>query len=745
MKNPVLVLLILMFYGFSIYAEDYQPYGVKFIGNSAFLITSKDKKVMINAPFNAGASWGLIMPLSETLNRICKAEPPFDHLDLILITHAHEDHYNSEMLETTMLNNPNARLVVPPELFTKIKSTWGNFSDLESRIVHPDIPWKSKDEMVVNGIDLKIYCEEHHLPDADRMKNYAYLMDLGGYKILHNGASSSLEYVGEYNNFELQNEDIDLAILHYFMFTTNIWSGSSTLSLVDKKIEFVKQYIHPKNIILGHVYYMKTVYNDLIEMINNRDDLPPTHVFKNSLESKTYAKGDIDYFGQETPGNKSALFAPENVSLVGRNERSLTVSPAGDELFFSTFDDNWNWSKPVFYQKENDKWIEKELPSSLAEYASLTEPSFSPDGQRLYFSCNEPGDAVKYNNRLWYVKKDSAGWSNPVLLPSAINFSKGLWHPGVADNGNIYFAYNGLIFCSKFVNGEYQKAEALPKTINSGGQTWDPYIDSNEQYIIFKSNRAGGYGQMDMYISFKNQKGEWTNLKNFGPTINSDENNDAGDVTPDGKYLTYSIIKPNNETDMYWIEFEHLFDSLRSSDYVPYLKNKIEDQVAAVNKRFLLKLTSDYFVDDGDEELTYSATLTNGDPLPEWLELEQDNKRLVGKPTELGSYEIKLSAYDSINASVTTKFKITVEGITGYNQQSEELLKVFPNPAKTFVSMKGLPSENVHYRLNSLTGQTIDEGVILDAKIDLTTVEAGVYLLQIGSGYGNLTQKLMVE
>lgn len=744
MKTRILLLSFLIVFCVTANASEYKSYRVKFIGNSGYLITSSQKKIMINAPFNTGGSWGVIVPSSETLNKICTAQAPFNNLDLILITHAHEDHYNSDMLEATMLSNPNAWLVVPPELYTILENDWENFESLKNRIVHPDIAWKTSEELSVNGVELKIYCEKHHLPDASGVKNYAYLMNLDGYKILHNGASSSLDYSGEYNNFDMQNENIDLAILHYFMFTSNIWTGSSTLSLLENKVEFVKQYINPKNIELAHVYYMNSAYPLLLDMLKGRADLPPVHIFRNSLEGKIYSSGSIDYFGQQSPGNTPSLFAPEVVSVEERNERCLSVSPEGDELFFSTFDNNWDWSVPLYYQKENDTWIEKDLPSNLADYASFTEPFFSPDGRRLYFSCNEPGDNVKYNNRLWVISKENTAWSDPVLLPAAINFHKGLWHPSIADNENFYFAYNGRIYCAEFVDGAYQNAVPLPKTINAGAQNWDPYIDPNEQFILFKSNKAGGYGQMDMYISFKNKKHEWTNLKNFGPVINNEENNDAGDVTPDGKYLTYSVIKPNNATNMYWVEFAHLFDSLRSSDYVPYLKNEIEDQVAQVNKRFSFKF-SGYFIDDGEEELSYTATLANGDPLPEWLELEQDYQRLSGTPTESESFEVQLSAADSMNAPLSTKFKITVEGTTGLIQKKNSAIEIYPNPARNNVWLKGCEIGNSYFSLNSLSGQKISEGMILDKKIDLPALGPGVYLFVVESDKQKMIQKLMVE
>lgn len=66
--------------------------------------------------------------------------------------------------------------------------------------------------------------------------------------------------------------------------------------------------------------------------------------------------------------------------------------------------------------------------------------------------------------------------------------------------------------------------------------------------MIFRSNRPGGYGGSDLYITFKNQSDQWTNPKNLGAKINSEHDELGGDITPDGKFLTFS-----RNGDIYWV------------------------------------------------------------------------------------------------------------------------------------------------------------------------------------------------
>ena len=84
--------------------------------------------------------------------------------------------------------------------------------------------------------------------------------------------------------------------------------------------------------------------------------------------------------------------------------------------------------------------------------------------------------------------------------------------------------------------------------INTDYSDIDPFIDKDGSYIIFASNRPGGYGGHDQYISCKNDNGTWTVLKNIGTKFNTREDNYDMDISPDGKYI---FLYLNN--DIYWM------------------------------------------------------------------------------------------------------------------------------------------------------------------------------------------------
>lgn len=272
----------------------------------------------------------------------------------------------------------------------------------------------------------------------------------------------------------------------------------------------------------------------------------------------TNKNSSINYFGQALPGKTPTVFAPGVISLEGRFERVPAFSPDGKELFFTVT--TADWSPKIMYSKyENGKWSEPDT-AFFAKAYNNTEPSFSPDGQRLYFASNRPPGSPPWNGDIWMIERTKDSWAEPIHL-GAVNSNTSDYHPSVTNDGTLYFAsardyeQNGAdIYRSKQVNGEYQVAENVGEAINSKSDDWDPYISPDESYIIFKSDRPGGFGGMDLYISFKQGDGSWSTAKNMGSTINTKDHDDAGDISPDGKVMFFARRNSDNEMDIYWVD-----------------------------------------------------------------------------------------------------------------------------------------------------------------------------------------------
>ncbi len=114
------------------------------------------------------------------------------------------------------------------------------------------------------------------------------------------------------------------------------------------------------------------------------------------------------------------------------------------------------------------------------------------------------------------------------------------------------------IYRTIYSNGWYKQAERLGDEVNS--DSWDiyPYIAPDESYILFSSNRPGGAGGQDLYISLRNQDGTWTPAIDMGPVVNSDRDEMFPFVSADGKILffarSFAVEKDRQFCDVYWVD-----------------------------------------------------------------------------------------------------------------------------------------------------------------------------------------------
>lgn len=264
-------------------------------------------------------------------------------------------------------------------------------------------------------------------------------------------------------------------------------------------------------------------------------------------------------FGTSSPGKDSAIvFAPGLISTPTTDERVVAIAPDGSELFFMRIGNQG----PRIYSSSyrNGKW----QAAALADFSAndiATEPFISPDGTKLFFvsaRMETPSPDI------WVSERSNNVWAAPKRLGENVNTSaEEEWHPSVSSNGDLYFASTRIggkggadLYFSRFENGDYAKSQNMGDDINSSYNDWDPYIHPDGKYIIFKSNRPGGFGGMDMYISVK-KDGKWTAPQNLGAPINTADDDDAGDVTPDGKYLIFAR-GARGAMDVYWINMEAL-------------------------------------------------------------------------------------------------------------------------------------------------------------------------------------------
>jgi hypothetical protein len=445
---------------------------------------------------------------------------------------------------------------------------------------------------------------------------------------------------------------------------------------------------------------------------------------------------DSLYFGQTPPSSSPTLFAPVIFNKSNVTPYVITFSTDGTQVFY----DNNSWpSRTIMYlEYKNGKW-RGPVTASFANGKSAGEPSFSPDGKRIYYWMF-PDASNQNNTDIYYSEKQDSLWGNPGGVLKSGNYE---FHPCLVNDTSIYFTKGtGDISRCQYKNGTYQNSV----TVLRDADYPDAYVAPDESYLIIRSKRAGGYGKTDLYISYNKVDGSWTNPKNLGNKINTAEDEREGDITPDGKYMTFD--RGNN---LYWVSAGFI-DSLKHTNYTPYLKNKIKNQTDTVNSFFsLIVPDSTFFDDDGNSTLTYAATLNDGTPLPSWISFNPSTKTFSGTPTTAGSFTFQITATDAAKTSASATFTLKViKSTTSIQQSFDQMIQVYPNPTTDKMT---ITFGTITYNSALLKIRDIDGRLILSNRfhnqststIDLTGISKGIYFLNLTIDGKMINKKICLE
>ncbi len=245
------------------------------------------------------------------------------------------------------------------------------------------------------------------------------------------------------------------------------------------------------------------------------------------------AAAQFEYLGETPPTTaiNPLLFGAGKIST-GYNERDLTISPDGKEIYFSI---QYSFTRSViaYVKYENGKWGRvKVAPFSSLESADI-EPAFAPSGNRLFFASKRSGDFD-----IWYVDRQGDGWSAPVNAGSNVNTGQNEFYPSVTSGGALYYTapYSGNedIWVSTPEGSGYSKPVALPGPVSTAGGEFNAYITPGGETIYYSSESSG---RGDIYTSTKSGS-EWSEPSRL--LLNSGALDYCPSRSPDGSYLFFT-------------------------------------------------------------------------------------------------------------------------------------------------------------------------------------------------------------
>ena len=182
-------------------------------------------------------------------------------------------------------------------------------------------------------------------------------------------------------------------------------------------------------------------------------------------------------------------------------------------------------------------------------------PSISSDGLTLYFSdewggAARPGGAGGYD--IWMGGRAGPGapWDTVMNVGAPIDTPANDITPMISADGlTLIFAsdraggrgnYDVWMSTRTTLQDEWDEPVNLGSLVNSASGDLEPSLSPDKRVLVFASQRSGGYGFWDLWMTTrKTQSDAWGTPVNLGPQINSEWHEGRPVISADGRMLYF--------------------------------------------------------------------------------------------------------------------------------------------------------------------------------------------------------------
>lgn len=278
---------------------------------------------------------------------------------------------------------------------------------------------------------------------------------------------------------------------------------------------------------LGSLYHKNYQFDKSIETLNGFLSKLETELSNRNIDEETYfnfkteAESIISYCNY----GKSMMVSPRNVLVenLGENinskyqEYAPAISLDEKELIFTTRRPEGNISAI----SDDGDYYENIYSSELLK-GSLSEISKNK---------SEAG---------FFNLKTEFEYSIPEKLPEIINGENHNASIQISNDGNkLYFYRDSDVWTAQKTDSTWEEPIKLA---DFSTDFFEPsvYITLDEKTMYITSEKEGGFGKMDIYVSKIDSNGNWSEMKNLGPKINTQDDEDISYVSPDNNIIYFS-------------------------------------------------------------------------------------------------------------------------------------------------------------------------------------------------------------
>ncbi len=188
---------------------------------------------------------------------------------------------------------------------------------------------------------------------------------------------------------------------------------------------------------------------------------------------------------------------------------------------------------PVTVRKEK-------LPGTVNAYYKNLYPVLSGNRQVLVYTAM-PGS----NQAVMVCRREKKGWSPPEDITGQLDAGDDSRAVALSFTGDTLFLYKeeggkADLWVSYYRDDIWTPMKRLGRNINTKYWESSCCLSSDGKTLYFTSNRDGGYGGLDIYLSKRTPDGRWGEAVNLGPVINTPLLEDNPHLTADGKTLFFA-------------------------------------------------------------------------------------------------------------------------------------------------------------------------------------------------------------
>lgn len=377
--------------------------------------------------------------------------------------------------------------------------------------------------------------------------------------------------------------------------------------------------------------------------------------------------------------------------------------------------------------------IGREINSEYEDYG----PVLNGDETEIIFTSRRREDNLNENvfednkpyEDIFVSRKTGDTWARATNIGPVVNTPYHNSNLALSKDGNTLFIYNDdnggdIYYSERGTNGQWGPPVPLPGIINSSFNEKSISISADERTLYFASDRPGGFGGIDIYRAVLDSRGQWSDVRNLGPKINTEFDEEGPFIDQDNVTLYFSSKghKGMGGHDIFRVVFDPQTNEWGEPENLGYPINTPDDDV--------------FFVASTDGKRAYYSSVKEDG-------MGYTDIYLITIPEGLKNVEPVVAAVDSSAAQVETDPVVVETPVTTPTTQTVPLHFVV-----TVVDAETKSPLNARVRLQGLRDNVIVPSAGRGAGVtDFTIAAAGEkdYRLSVeleGYVFQNQTVKL---